>query len=84
MVITAWYAVNWSVSRKWAWPAWPRLSVIEGDKVWVLMGIGNKAMGYDATDVNRLQLIGNDLWLTVMRRRAELDLVETKTPRHRR
>ena len=38
MVITAWYAVNWSVSRKWAWPAWPR----DGDKVWVLMGLGNK------------------------------------------
>ena len=52
--------------------------VIEGDKVRVLMGVGNKVTDYDATDVNQLQLIGNDLWLIVMRRRAEVALAEAK------
>jgi PAS domain S-box-containing protein len=55
--------------------------VIEGDKVRVLMGVGNKATDYDATDVNQLQLIGNDLWLIVMRRRAEVALAEAKAAR---
>jgi PAS domain S-box-containing protein len=48
--------------------------VIEKDKVRVLLGVGNKAAAYDASDVDELQLIGNDLWRIVMRRRAESQL----------
>ena len=43
--------------------------VLEGDKVVLLMGVGNKATDYDDSDVNQLQLIGNDLWAIVVRRR---------------
>jgi PAS domain S-box-containing protein len=52
--------------------------VIEGDKVRVLLGVGNKAADYDEADMHELQLIGNDLWRIVMRRRAERALAEAK------
>lgn len=52
--------------------------VIEGNRVRVLLGVGNKAAGYDETDMHELQLIGDDLWRIVMRRRAELALAEAK------
>ncbi len=52
--------------------------VLEGGEVRLLIGVGNKAAGYDESDVRELQLIGNDLWRIVMRRRAEAALAEAK------
>jgi PAS domain S-box-containing protein len=43
--------------------------VIEEDKVVLLMGVGNKSTDYDDSDVNQLQMIGNNLWSIVVRRR---------------
>lgn len=45
--------------------------VIEGGKVRLMMGVGNKAGDYDTVDVDALSLIGNDLWRIVCRARAE-------------
>jgi signal transduction histidine kinase len=36
--------------------------VIEGDKVRMIFGVGNKETDYTADDVDALQKIGNDLW----------------------
>jgi PAS domain S-box-containing protein len=52
--------------------------IIEGDKVRVLFGVGNKATDYDDSDAHQLQLIGEDLWRIVMRRRAEQELAAAK------
>ncbi len=52
--------------------------VIEQGKVRLLLGVGNKITDYDASDADELQLIGNDLWSIVMRRRAEVALSEAK------
>ena len=52
--------------------------VIEGNKIRLLLGAGNKASDYDETDVSELQLIGNDLWSIVMRHRAETALAKAK------
>ncbi len=52
--------------------------IIEGDKVRVLFGVGNKAEDYDDSDAHQLQLIGEDLWRIVMRRRAEAELAAAK------
>jgi signal transduction histidine kinase/ActR/RegA family two-component response regulator len=52
--------------------------VIGGGKVRLLLGVGNKAAEYDESDVQQLQLIGNDLWSIATRRRAEIALVEAK------
>jgi two-component system sensor histidine kinase/response regulator len=52
--------------------------LVEKGVVRMLMGVGNKASDYDESDINELQLIGNDLWEIVMRRRAEVALAEAK------
>ncbi len=52
--------------------------IIEEGKVRVLFGVGNKAVNYDDSDVHQLQLIGEDLWRIVMRRRAEKALASAK------
>jgi signal transduction histidine kinase/ActR/RegA family two-component response regulator len=52
--------------------------VIEHDKVVLLLGVGNKATDYDESDASQLQLIGNDLWSIVTRRRAEIALANAK------
>lgn len=48
--------------------------VIDGDKVRMMLGVGNKVSDYDNTDIETVQLIGNDLWRIVCRARAELAL----------
>jgi two-component system sensor histidine kinase/response regulator len=45
--------------------------VLEGGLVRMLLGVGNKPDNYDESDMRELQLIGDDLWRIVMRRRAE-------------
>ena len=52
--------------------------ILENGQVRVLFGVGNKPTDYDQSDVHQLQLIGEDLWRIVMRRRAELQLVEAR------
>ena len=45
--------------------------VLEGDMVRLIMGVGNKPGDYDQSDISLLQMIANDLWKVVRRRRAE-------------
>ena len=45
--------------------------VIEGERVCMMLGVGNKASAYTQTDVETLQLLGNDLWRMAQRTRAE-------------
>ncbi|MFO1424082.1 MAG: PAS domain S-box protein [Candidatus Competibacteraceae bacterium] len=52
--------------------------IVEGDQVRVLLGVGNKPTDYDQSDEHELQLIGDDLWRIVMRRRAEAALAAAK------
>jgi PAS domain S-box-containing protein len=52
--------------------------LVENDVVHMLLGVGNKATDYDESDINELQLIGNDLWSIVGRRRAEVALAAAK------
>jgi PAS domain S-box-containing protein len=52
--------------------------VIEGGKVRMLLGVGNKRANYDDSDIRELQLIGDDLWRIYTRRRAELQLAQAK------
>ncbi len=52
--------------------------LVEQGVVRMVMGVGNKAANYDESDVSELQLIGNDLWAIVMRRRAEVALAAAK------
>jgi PAS domain S-box-containing protein len=52
--------------------------ILENGKVRVLFGVGNKPNDYDDSDIHQLQLIGEDLWRIVMRRRAEIELATAK------
>ena len=52
--------------------------VVDQDKVVMLIGVGNKASDYDDSDASQLQLIGNDIWSIVTRRRAEVALASAK------
>lgn len=52
--------------------------VMEDGKVMLLLGVGNKTSDYDDSDVNQLQLIGNDLWAIVLRRRMTQALSEAR------
>ncbi len=52
--------------------------VIDGDKVHMVLTVGDKATNYDESDINNLQLIANDLWQIVLRRRSEIDLAQAK------
>ena len=48
--------------------------VLEGSRVRMMLGVGNKALDYSENDVDTLRLIGNDLWRIVRRARAEAAL----------
>ncbi|HJW24444.1 MAG TPA: PAS domain S-box protein [Rhodocyclaceae bacterium] len=52
--------------------------VIENGGVRMVLGVGNKPSDYDESDLHELQLIGDDLWRIVMRRRAEAALGAAK------
>ena len=45
--------------------------VIENGKVVMLTGVGNKETDYTETDVESVQLISNDIWRLLQRRRSE-------------
>lgn len=48
--------------------------VIESGKVRVITGVGNKEAPYDHNDVRLLQLLANDLWKLIQRKRADVEL----------
>ena len=48
--------------------------VIESAKVRIITGVGNKAAPYDHNDVRLLQLLANDLWKLIQRKRADVGL----------
>jgi PAS domain S-box-containing protein len=48
--------------------------VIEGGRVRMILGVGNKATNYESSDVESLQLLGNDLWRIARRGRLEASL----------
>ena len=52
---------------------WISVPVIENDKVVMLTIVGNKETEYTATDLESAQLISNDIWHLVQRRRSERD-----------
>lgn len=52
------------------------IPVVEGDKVRLILGVGNKDRDYTAYDTETLQLIGNALWRIVHGRRVEISLAE--------
>ncbi len=47
------------------------LPVIENGKVVMIAGVGNKAEAYTSLDVETVQLIANEIWRIVQRRRAQ-------------
>ena len=48
--------------------------VIEGGKVRLLLGVGNRDSDYGEFDADTLQLLGNDIWRRVARQRADVAL----------
>ncbi|HZX30557.1 MAG TPA: ATP-binding protein [Rhodocyclaceae bacterium] len=51
--------------------------VVEGDKVRLILGVGNKDRDYTAYDTETLQLIGDALWRIVHARRMDVSLAES-------
>ena len=54
------------------------LPVMEGDKVRMLVGVGNKPSPYEAIDVETIQLLANEAWRIVEHRRAERALKQSE------
>lgn len=50
------------------------IPVTEGQKVRVILGVGNKDSDYDAEDIEIAQLFGNDMWRIIRRLRLEGEL----------
>lgn len=48
--------------------------VVEAGQVRIIMGVGNKENPYDHDNVRLLQMLANDLWKLIQRRRSDLDL----------
>lgn len=48
--------------------------VIEGGKVRLIAGVGNKTAAFDHNDVRLLQLLANDLWKLIQRKRSDTRL----------
>jgi two-component system sensor histidine kinase/response regulator len=48
--------------------------VIENGRVVMMTGVGNKDENYTETDVKTVQLLSNEIWRIVQRRRTELEL----------
>ncbi len=50
--------------------------VVEGERVRMVIGVGNKATDYGPADIRQLQLLASDTWVIVQRRRAIDELRE--------
>lgn len=48
--------------------------VLEGDKVRMIVGVGNKAIDYDEGDLRELELVAASLWSIVKRKRVEIEI----------
>lgn len=48
--------------------------IVENGQVKMIIGVGNKATSYSEYDLRQLQLIAEDLWHIIIRRRAENEL----------
>jgi len=48
--------------------------VLDGDRVRMVVGVGNKAEDYDDEDVKQLQIVANEIEKFIMRKRAEESL----------
>lgn len=48
--------------------------VIDGERVRLLMGVGNKTAPYDSTDVEIAQMVADEAWLLLQRTRAHRDI----------
>lgn len=48
--------------------------VLEGDKVRMIVGVGNKAVDYDDGDLRELELVAASLWSLVKRKRVETEI----------
>jgi len=48
--------------------------VVEGDKVRIIFGVGNKSEDYDELDANRIQVVANELQRIMAQRRAEEEI----------
>ncbi|MBK1695355.1 histidine kinase [Chromatium weissei] len=58
------------------------LPVMEGERVRMIAGVGNKDTFYNELDVESLQLIANEMWRIVRQRRAEQALRESEERFH--
>jgi diguanylate cyclase (GGDEF)-like protein/PAS domain S-box-containing protein len=56
--------------------------VVENGKVYVIIGVGNKVEPYNDADVRQIQLLANDTWQIVRRKRAE-ELLSQSEERYR-
>lgn len=54
------------------------IPVVEGDKVRMIFGVGNKPTDYDERDTIRLQLVANELQKILLHRRADEALVASE------
>jgi signal transduction histidine kinase/DNA-binding response OmpR family regulator len=52
--------------------------VVDGDKAYFILGVGNKEQPYDGADAKQLELVAYDVLKLIMRRRAEIDLQTAK------
>ncbi len=52
--------------------------VYEGDRLRMLIGVGNKDAPYDDSDAEALARVGEDLWRIALRRRTEIELARAK------
>jgi len=48
--------------------------VVEGDKVRIIFGVGNKSEDYDELDANRIQVVANELQRIMAQRQAEEEI----------
>lgn len=48
--------------------------VLEGNKVRMIVGVGNKAIDYDDSDLRELELVAASLWSLVKRKRVEIEI----------
>ena len=48
--------------------------VLEGDKVRMIVGVGNKAVDYDDGDLRELELVTASLWSLIKRKRVEIEI----------
>ena len=56
--------------------------VVDGDRVRLVLGVGNKPTSYDEADVQMLQLFASNLWRVVRNRRAEISRAENERRYH--